>query len=385
MEKLKSPGKKIMTWIKEKSVRIWNWIKHKPVQTETETKDKPARAKAEAEESDTRAKAFRMLPYVLVLVIAVLLAVVFGFVAYRAMSRRSVQAPVTTPLPTQSTAPTPRRTAAPTPEPSPTPTPSGLCGGRYDVFTEGEIIQTETSYQTKDVAVFFREVREDKNEFTGKKLVYYVADIYVQDIENLRCHLAKDKLNGTYTMNKMSNQANAAVAISGDFAAYRQKGICVRNGKVYRTSVDVDRDVGVLYRDGSFGTFEIGLYTEDDILPRDPWHVWTFGPELLDENGMHKEWFNTDVFTRNPRAVFGYYEAGHYCFVMVRGRTSVSAGMNLTELAQLMEQLGCRSAFNLDGGATAQFYWNGEIYAASSSHRNVNDIVYVPLNGAGIE
>ncbi|MCL2695174.1 MAG: phosphodiester glycosidase family protein [Clostridiales bacterium] len=277
------------------------------------------------------------------------------------------------------TAVPPPVTPSPTPQPTPEPTPGGLCGGRFDVFTDGEIIKTENSYQTKDTAVFFREVREKVSDITGKALVYYVADIYVQNIEDLRCGLVKEDIHSTMHMKNLAQSVDAIVAISGDFAAWRRSGICVRNGIVYRTSVDERRDVGILFKDGTFGTFEIGMYTENDVLPLDPWHVWTFGPELMDENGQAKDWFNTDVYTRNPRAVFGYYEPGHYCFVMVRGRVAESAGMNLAELSQLMAQLGCTSAFNLDGGATTQFYFDGKSYPGAGGARQVNDIVYLPL------
>jgi len=315
--------------------------------------------------------------YLYVLVGALVLAVGMGALSYYLTAQKLGDRPVVAP-------PTPLPTVhSPLPTAEPTATPSGLCGGRFDVFTDGEIIQTADEYRTRDIAVFFTEVRESRSEITDKALVYYVADIYVQNIEDLRAGLVRGNISGTAPMKKLSQEVGAVVAISGDFAAYRRTGICVRNGQVYRTQVDETRDVGILFRDGTMGTFEIGLYTENDVLPLDPWHVWTFGPELLDESGLSKDWFNSNVYTRNPRAVFGYYEPGHYCFVMVRGRVKESAGMNLAELSRLMESLGCTSAFNLDGGGTAQFYWNGETYPGSGGVRNVNDIVYLPLAGGG--
>ena len=262
--------------------------------------------------------------------------------------------------------------AAPTPE----PTSEGLCGERYDVFTDGEVIQTETEYRSKDVAVFFSEVSEEKSELTGKRLVYYVADIYVQDIGALRCALARGKLRNSSPMRSLARGAGAVVALSGDFASIRKKGICVRNGVTYRSSVDARQDVGALGRDGRMRTFEIGEYTVQGVLAMDPWHVWTFGPELL-ENGKAKAQFNSSVQGRNPRSVFGYYEPGHYCLVLVRGRVDVSEGMCMAELSRLMERLGCVSAFNLDGGRSAQIYWNGKVYPAARTPRNINDIIYL--------
>ena len=48
--------------------------------------------------------------------------------------------------------------------------------------------------------------------------------------------------------------------------------------------------------------------------------------------------------------MLGYYEPGHYCFVVVDGRTSASEGLTIKVLAQLMQKLGCKRAYNLDGG-----------------------------------
>ena len=63
--------------------------------------------------------------------------------------------------------------------------------------------------------------------------------------------------------------------------------------------------------------------------------------------------FNTWDYIRqtHPRSAIGYYEPGHYCFVVVDGRQSgYSRGMTLPELARVFEDLGCSAAYNLDGG-----------------------------------
>jgi len=259
------------------------------------------------------------------------------------------------------------------------PTPSGLCGWRFDVFTEGEVIQTEDSYQSKDIAVFFREVSEEKSALSDRPLVYYVADIYVQNIEDLRSALSRGAIKTTEPMRGLAQSVDALIAIAGDFSAHRKTGLCVRDGITYRSTFDTALDVGVLTKDGVLEIYEAGAYTAEHIAAREPWQVWTFGPNLLDEGGKAQEKFDSAIARRNPRAVLGYYEPGHYCFVLVRGRVKASKGLTLAQLSQLMEQLGCVSAFNLDGGQTAQLYWDGKLYKASNSARQVNDIVYLPL------
>lgn len=53
----------------------------------------------------------------------------------------------------------------------------------------------------------------------------------------------------------------------------------------------------------------------------------------------------------HPRTAIGYYESGHYCLLCVDGRQpDYSRGMFPEEMAKLFEKLGCKAAYNLDGG-----------------------------------
>lgn len=58
---------------------------------------------------------------------------------------------------------------------------------------------------------------------------------------------------------------------------------------------------------------------------------------------------------RNPRTAVGFNEKGDTAyFVVVDGRQAVSVGMPLSELGQLMKDLGADDALNLDGGGSSQ-------------------------------
>ena len=95
-------------------------------------------------------------------------------------------------------------------------------------------------------------------------------------------------------------------------------------------------------------TFDVQQVMQDGA-----YQSWTFGPNLLDENGKALSSFNTWDYIRqtHPRSAIGYYKPGHYCFVVVDGRQSgYSRGMTLPELARVFEDLGCSAAYNLDGG-----------------------------------
>ena len=124
-------------------------------------------------------------------------------------------------------------------------------------------------------------------------------------------------------------------------------------------------------------TFEVGTYSVDEIIRSDPWQTWQFGPALLDENGEPKTKFNTSLIGQNPRCAIGYYEPGHYCFVVVDGRQKGSSlGADVEELSRLMYSLGCKAAYNLDGGTSAQMYFNGKYCNRQRGERPIGDIIY---------
>lgn len=55
------------------------------------------------------------------------------------------------------------------------------------------------------------------------------------------------------------------------------------------------------------------------------------------------------------------YSPGHYCLLLVDGRQETSRGMFLDEMSQLFEQLGCKVAYNLDGGHCSFLTFQGKI------------------------
>ena len=277
------------------------------------------------------------------------------------------------PTPAPTPAPTPELTPEPTPEPTPERTYSGVWGEKFaDKFTEGEIIEDEHSYRSENINVTLTKVEEDM-------LVYYVAEVYVSDLKYLRSGFANGAYNGGFRkIAEIAAQENAIVAICGDHYAGRTAGIVVRNGEEYR-SMRFD-DVCILYSDGTMVTMENSELDLKALEEARPWQVWSFGPELLDDEGHAKERFNTTVYPANPRCAIGYVEPGHYFLVEVEGsRSGVytgSRGMDMHQLAVLFESLGCKSAYNLDGGRSVGIAWKGELVSFDYD-RSIPDIIYV--------
>ncbi|MBO5473382.1 MAG: phosphodiester glycosidase family protein [Lachnospiraceae bacterium] len=236
-----------------------------------------------------------------------------------------------------------------------------------DHFTDA-ICVSDSSYSSPDVAVFI----EQKTLGEGTDIVtYYVADIYIAGIDCIRTGFAEDTYGIGYRegLEEMSARFNAIAAISGDSYSNdsrMESGTIIRNGIVYRKE-STRSDVCVLYYDGRMQTFSPEEFSPDQVIADGAYQTWIFGPALLDEKGKRKtdaSDYNTEDYIRqsHPRTAIGYYEPGHYCMVLVDGRQEgYSRGMYLEEMSQIFEEMGCRAAYNLDGGHCSLMTFNGQI------------------------
>lgn len=274
-----------------------------------------------------------------------------------------------------------------TPSPEPTPTPEavasvspeetppeavlldrGMFYERFqDKFTDGEIIQTETSYISDHINISFQKVEEPS-------LVYHVAEIYISDMQYLRSAFGSNGYGSRGFTADLASANDAVLAISGDYCAARKEGVVIRNGVLYRETLF--EDVCVLLTDGRMITMSAAELDLEELKQAAPWQVWSFGPALL-VNGEAQTQFNSTVSRNNPRSAIGCVEPGHYFFVQVDGRGGFnSRGMTLSELSKLFEELGCQTAYNLDGGQTAGIAWNGRLVSYPYG-RSVSDIIYI--------
>lgn len=234
-----------------------------------------------------------------------------------------------------------------------TGTSESLASKFADKFTD-TVISTSTSYSSKDISITLNQYTEGSG---NNMITYYVADIYVANIECFQSGFADNTYGVGYkeTVLSMDESLNAILAMNGDYYGNGGDGVVIRNGEVYR-STSSSSDVCVLYYDGTMKTFSASEFDIDQAIADGAWQAWCFGPELLDDDGSSMTEFTTNghVASANPRSALGYYEPGHYCLVVVDGRQSgYSKGMTLTQLSNLFEELGCTSAYNMDGGKSS--------------------------------
>ena len=288
------------------------------------------------------------------------------------------QAPTEVPTPIPTLTPTP--TPSPSPTPSPTPEPDGLIGWSTGGFVPVEDASSSDEEFTNDrVHITMSKVTDEEHD--KGNVTYFIADIYLRDISDLRT-AAADGFSKHHEefVDVMAQESDAILAITGDYYGHHTHSLVIRNGVVYDKKLYSNWDLCFLYRDGSMQTMASEDYRAKD-LGEDIWQAWQFGPSLLDVDGHALEDFpKSTIKTSNPRTALGYYEPGHYCFVTVDGRQGkqYSVGMTLNELAKLMESLGCKLAFNLDGGESAVLYWNGKVFNSPyNGGRRISDIIYI--------
>ncbi len=244
---------------------------------------------------------------------------------------------------------------------------------RFAEHFSDEAVWTENSYSSPTMAVTV-----SKYEYTEllPKSVYFVADIYLSDVEQLQ---AAFPLNG-YTFAQpaaIARDAEAVIAVNGDCFVDQRGGFVVRNGEIYSNN-ETTADLCILYYDGRMETFGPGEYEPEEVVAGEPWQIWHFGPRLLNADGSPCESFNISeaLVPAHPRTALGYYEPGHYCFVVVDGRQGgYSLGADLSSLAAVMQDLGCACAYNLDGGASSVMIFHGEVMNHPYGDRYLNDLV----------
>ncbi len=93
-------------------------------------------------------------------------------------------------------------------------------------------------------------------------------------------------------------------------------------------------------------------------------HIISGGPYLVKNGEVFVDMTAQklgSVGGRNPRTAIGYTKDNNLILLTADGREGASIGLTLMELANLMKELGCVNAMNLDGGGSTVMYVNGNV------------------------
>ena len=236
------------------------------------------------------------------------------------------------------------------------------------------------SYEDENIKITITQYRDYDSDI-------YVADVILSSPEHLKTAFAKNTYgkNITEKTSEIAENKSSILAVNGDYYGAQNKGYVVRGGVLYRNTASKDNEDLVIYNDGSFEIISENEITAEELLENGAKEVLSFGPALL-ENGEMAVDENDEVGkakASNPRTAIGMIDELHYVFVVSDGRTDESKGLSLYQLAQFMQGLDTKIAYNLDGGGSSTMYFNGEIVnnpttsGNSIKERSVSDIVYI--------
>ena len=248
-------------------------------------------------------------------------------------------------------------------------------------------VTTDTTYSSESSDITISTVTTGSGDST---VTCYVADVVLGDATTLQSAFANDSFgeNITETTSAIAEANNAIFAINGDYYGFRDTGIVIRNGVVFRD--EGARQGLAFYRDGTVKVYDETTTTAEQLVSEGVWNTLSFGPSLLDNGEIAEGIEDVEVDTNfgnhsiqgeQPRTAVGIIDENHLVFVVVDGRSpGYSAGVTMTGLAEIMQGLGATTAYNIDGGGSSTMYFNGGLVnnpLGENKERGTSDILYI--------
>ena len=233
-------------------------------------------------------------------------------------------------------------------------------------------------YQDGERSIVINQIAEDHS-------VCFVADVQLSAVSGFHSARAQGDFEA---LSAMASRANAVLAINTDDYGTHHYGVIIRNGQTLRTN-DTTRHMLALLPDGSFETVsdrkaEQPVALAQRLLAEGVQQTFEFGPVLV-ENGEAVSFpkafdvISTRDTRREPRTAIGVISPLHYVVIVVDGRQpGYSEGISLQTLQQMFVRFGVQTAINLDGGGSAEMWFQGEILnsPAGGHERKLSDCIW---------
>ncbi|PRR81853.1 phosphodiester glycosidase family protein [Clostridium vincentii] len=254
-------------------------------------------------------------------------------------------------------------------------------------ITAGDVTSDDWNYSSDTTDISIKEVTQGTGD---NKITYFVADVQITDDTSLKTALAKNQFgrNITETTSTIAENNDAIFAINGDYYGFREDGVIIKNGVVYRD--DPARIALGLYDNGTIAAYDEEAVSSEELVSSGVTDTLSFGPVLIQDGAITSDFENVTVDSNfgnrsiqnsNPRTGIGMIDANHYIFIVVDGRSKgYSKGMTLTEFAEVFDELGCTEAYNLDGGGSSTMYFMGRVVnnpLGKDEERDISDIIYI--------
>ncbi len=218
----------------------------------------------------------------------------------------------------------------------------------------------------------FRSKRVEIKIFKLDELGYrgYIAKVKLFDPKAVKVVLGKDKLGGTETTSSAVKRTGAVLGVNGGGFYTSVQGGRNRIMPIGNTVIDGELVSGFSPSNGD--VFFAGInrngkmiggkfYDKESLLKQRPLQGVSFLPILIKGGqplAVPKEW----ATTKQPRTIIGEYANGDFIMIVVDGRQSDwSSGVTLERLQIKLAELGVKEGYNLDGGGSSAFVFQGKV------------------------
>lgn len=354
-----------------------------------------------------------MKKFLPLLVLVLLAALIMGG---GALAEAPADQTTPTPVPTQTPVPTPSPTSSPTPPPTPTPSPTvpvyedldinihitEESGGEFrpiplDITEGGAPVPIHT-YSAEVTVYEDPTIRVEYHRATDKKqwgAIYYYTDIVIRDPSQIRTAFATRSAvfnpNARLEARGIAKPYNAILAINGDFfAGFAGNGYVLRQGEVYRDTVETRLDLLLIDEDGDFhiltASEDLAEVDKTQIDGKKVINALQFGPALIVDGQLVPDEILNDR-NRSPKEALPDRLNQRMCVMQIDKLHYMTLccayyGMtvpNFRDLAYWISGGKAQNAFTLDGGNSSQMIFLGRKknnVQPEAERRPVTDILY---------
>ena len=244
---------------------------------------------------------------------------------------------------------------------------------------------TEEGYEDESIRVRIEHQEMDD----GTKM--HVAYVQIADASQLRTGVVNpDKLGSSKTssVSALAKKYNAVIAINGDNYVDNptKTSFEYRMTQKIRSKTNKYKDILIIDDHGDFHLFRKSKGVKEfpnelKKMDRKLVNAFTFGPALVIDGELIEidEEYGYNPHGREPRTAIGQMGPLSYVFVVIEAKDrSGSSGFSQTRLGEFMHELGCKQAFNLDGGNSAEMVFGDKIIKGmpGGDERGLSDIIY---------
>lgn len=216
--------------------------------------------------------------------------------------------------------------------------------------------------------------------------IYTFSEIKIAHPSQLRRFLSGGKYNSgiLLTTVEMAESVNAVMASSGDFYDYRNSGVVVYEGQVYRDSghhqdtcyIDENGDLLFTYA----GQIRNKEAAEQFVEENNVRFSLCFGPVMVldGEYCVPQEYYCGEINGNYARAALCQMDTLHYVVVDANREHPNFSLPTLGHFGKRLHEMGIPTVYALDGGQTATIAMNNQLINTVShgSLREISDIFY---------